>query len=190
MIAEADKPITDADWTMLLNSVVHKLHKSFRYLELNDLYSAAGMGLVIAFKKYDKDRSNNVMAYLTSKGYFIAFDILRNEWKTRSLRGPLHDSLYSYFGEEHPYQRTSPFQQRLDFEEALEHFSTSSEEKQILRERFLHGEQIDVIGKRRGCGKTAVSLRIKRILNKIREQLLSKDVSQKQRKQLENALNG
>jgi len=191
MIAVGSYVITESDWTTLLNIVVHKLKKRF-FLEIDELYSAAAMGIVLAHRKFDPDRSNNIKAYLVSKGCLMAHDILRNEWRMRSVNGPLHDVLTTYF-EETPYKRISSYEQESTFEETMEDFSEqlSVVEKQILRERFLFGEMLNVIGQRRGIGKTAVSLRITRIINKIRIQLLEKDnITKQQRKQLESLLHG
>ena len=83
--------ISDATWIRLLNIVVYKLRKAFPYLNPNDLRSAASMGIVLAYKKYNPERTKNILGFITSKGYFMAYDILRAEFKLRSKHCLLHD---------------------------------------------------------------------------------------------------
>ena len=185
MIAVQTQPTTDEDWTKLFNYVVKKLRQTpcFAYLHLNDLRSAADLGIVLAYKKYyDAQRSKNVMGYIVSKGYFLAYDILRTEFKMRSPNSYLHH--ISYHNED-SYQRRShfedkkisPYQRTCHFEETMAHVAKelSSIEKQLLRERFLDEEKRCVMAERRGIHVTNVSARITQALNKIRKNLAERD---------------
>lgn len=188
LCADLDKTIkiTDADWIRLLNSVIHKLSKTFPHIHLSDLRSAAAMGIVLAHKKFDSKRSKNIMGHITSKGYFLAYDILRTEFKMRSDHGHLHDEPID---NNEQYFRTNPYQQIYDFEETMDDVSTeqlSNKEKQLLRERYLCGDLRDKIAERRKVNVATISVHLTQILNKIRGTLSRrKDITKKQREQLE-----
>ena len=172
----------EINWKRMVNAVVKKLRYSFRNIDDNELRSAAGMGLTLAYKKFEPDKWDSVIGFLLTKGYWMSFDQLRTTVNKNRKMIPFDNEILDGNDGEYLDEKMKRNNRNKDvsyakhisrFEQLIEHLAPR--EKEHLRDRYLHGFLLKDAGKKANVSASLMSYRLRDIMVKLRQRMIRRD---------------
>jgi len=178
----------EINWQRLVNAVVKKLRYSFGYMGQDELCSAAGLGLTLAYKKFNPEWGS-VIGFLMTKGYWMSFDRLRTMANKNKGMIPFDNEIL-----DDNKSRVSSQKQLSQFEELIAHLSPKDKER--LRDRYLNGFLLKDTAKKFNCSASYASMNLKEVLARLRQRMIRRDnlgwnvenITEKQSRQIVAAL--
>ena len=162
----------------LAKKIAARLARRYRWINRDELTSYANLGLALAAKSFNPDRGVPFACYAMRKAMFLAIDEMRKDGLLTRKDRPKGDRDAAPLTHELPDPRSRASRDRMEARDAVGTLMKNlrSEDRQLLMMYYVERLTMKEIGKVFSISESAVCLRHKALLTKLRRDAGSQSV--------------